>query len=275
MSADPNLELQQSRTGKPDSKRAHRASRNRPVLVTESGNAEATTETVKEVAASGTSVAVEEMTITEVQPAPRRRPGFFANVSKATPPTDQTEADPKAARLARAMRGKATAPEKPTKEKEKSQAASATRLATTPVRPRPSSGFKMRYIWGMVIYLLVADFLGVYVTNFMTANHLDATLFTWGPIIGKTSTLIFLGILIVILIVMARFDLLPRSFAAMANSNNTTSQRTNLTRSKGEPTFETRSAQPSLKQGVQGESDDLYREYRENQRYFQRRDRKR
>ena len=39
--------------------------------------------------------------------------------------------------------------------------------------------------------------------------------------------------------------------------------------------FTSKAAPPTMKQGVQGEDDALYQEYRENQRYFQKRDRRR
>jgi len=128
----------------------------------------------------------------------------------------------------------------------------------------------------MVIYLLVADFLGIYITNFMQANKLDTLLFNLGPVKATTSTVIFLALLVVILIVMARFDLIPRSFGAMAggSAGRGASSKTSNSKTKDAPTFDTKTT-PSIKQGVKGADDNLYKEYRENQRYFQRKDRKR
>lgn len=268
-----------AQAGKSPGKRAHRANRNRPVLLTENGTATTggqSTQAIEEAARPAIPVAVEEQSSTSEQTAPRRRAGFFANIGKATATPNQAEADPQAVRLARAMRGKPASAPKEQPVSDKKQPAAESRSNATAVRPRPAGGFKMKYIIGMMIYLLVADFLGVYVTNFMTANHLDATLFIWGPIVGKTSTLVFLAILVIILVVMARFDLLPRSFSAMNNASSASRGTSSTAKTKTTaPTFDTRASQPTIKQGVQGENDNLYREYRENQRYFQRRDRKR
>jgi hypothetical protein len=211
-------------------------------------------------------VAVEE-------PVERKRgPRFFSNIGKNEKSEGQQEATSRAARMARALRGKSVeAPQESIKEKRSAPA--APRAGVAPTRPR--SGFKMRYIWGMMLYLLIADFLGIWITNWMVANHLDALMFTAGPIKASRSTLIFLALLIIILVVMARFDLIPRSLGAMSNTPGSTRAGTQAARGGSAATFENRAAQPTMKQGVKGEHDDLYQEYRENQRYFQKRDRKR
>jgi len=74
---------------------------------------------------------------------------------------------------------------------------------------------------------------------------------------------------VLLLIVLARFDLVPRSLggAARPAPKGTTS---NTSRSSGAGS----KGQPTIKQGVKGANDDLYQEYRQNQRYWQRRDRK-
>lgn len=278
MNPESNLELQETRTGKSTGKRVHRANRHRPVLVTGSEGTEATEQTAASPAEASSSealVASEEVSSTREPATPRRGPKFFSNVGKTQVTLDQKEADPRVARLSRALRGKpaSSSSSEPAVKEQPKAVASAPSARAVPPRTRANSGFKMKYIWGMMIYLLVADFLGVYVTNFMTANHIDATLFTWGPIIGKTSTIIFLAILVIILIVMARFDLLPRSFGAMAGG--TAARGTSSSGTKNAPTFSSRNPPPTMKQGIQGDNDDLYKEYRANQRYFQKRDRKR
>ena len=134
----------------------------------------------------------------------------------------------------------------------------------------------MKYIWGMMAYLLIADFMGVWITDLMQAHGLDGVVFTVSTFQAKRSTLVFLALLVIILIVMARFDLIPRSLGAAMSGQTPQSRNAASSGSKSKtPTFETREAQPTLKQGVQGSHDDLYREYRQNQRYFQKRDRKR
>ena len=270
MSTGSSSEAQGTQSRKAPSRRAHRGSQKRPVLVTAHEGQEveeSRAQTAKEAVVA--PVAIEEKSSIAESSSHRGKPRFFANIGKTEESTDKPEADPKAARLARALRGKSgsAAPEAPVKERKQ---------AAKVIPARPSSGFKMRYIWGMVLYLLVADFLGVYITNFMQANHMDSVLFVWGPIRGTTSTLVFLAILVIILVVMARFDLLPRSFSGMYGNNTPTRESgSRSSKTKDAPTFETKASQPTLKQGVQGTDDDLYREYRENQRYFQKRDRKR
>lgn len=274
MNAESNSNIQRTQSGKSSSyKRAHRAAR--PTLVTgkESKASAASPSLVAEEEQSTAQVAVEEKPTNSTEVATKRGPRFFSSASKTEQLSDQPKADPMAARLARALRGRgAEAPkgQEPVKEK---KAVGPTRTSST-APTRPKSGFKMKYIWGMMIYLLVADFLGVWITNAMQAQGLDGVVFSVSTFQAKRSTLVFLALLIVILIVMARFDLIPRSLgAAMSGSSQ---QRKDAPKSGSRtPTFESKEAQPTIKQGVQGAHDDLYREYRENQRYFQRRDRKR
>lgn len=275
MNSESNSKVQRTQAGKPtSSKRAHRA--NRPVLVTaqeSADNAEATGQVTEEAAQPETPVAVQT-----AEPGERkRRPGFFSNIGKSDKAADKPTADPQAARMARAMRGRsveASQTKEPAKEKKAPAASNSSRSSSAPARPR--SAFKMRYLLGMMAYLLIADVLGVWITNWMVANKLDGLVFTAGPIRATRSTLVFLALLIIILVVMAKLDLIPRSLSAM--SGGTPAPR----KGAGAPpprakasTFETKTPHPTVKQGVKGEADDLYQEYRENQRYFQKRDRKR
>jgi hypothetical protein len=271
MNSESNLKTQRTPSGKPtSSKRAHRA--NRPVLVTEQNGAsvdEPTTQATEEAMQPEIPVAVE----TAEPVARNRRPGFFANIGMTGKSSDSPEADPKAVRMARAMRGKFVGePKEKAAAQEKPPSGSSSRAGAAPKRPR--SGFKTRYIWGMMAYLLIADFLGIWITNYMVAHGLDAQVFKLGTFAASRSTLIFLALLITILIVMARLDLIPSSFKAMSGGSSTPAKGTAASK-KSDSTFETRTAQPTMKQGVKGQHDELYQEYRENQRYFQKRDRKR
>jgi hypothetical protein len=267
-------------------RRSNRADRNRPVLVTSS------TETEGETNSDDTEVeqieTIEETPVAEEVPATpqktRRLPGFFSTIGKK--PTEETpEADVAQARLARATRKAGTTTTKaaesaPTEEKQEQQ---ETKPKPTPARTtttRPSGGFKTRYLLGMVIYLLGANFIGVFETQFMAANHLYAVLTTFnlfgGKVIISTSTVVFLATLIILLVVLAKLDLIPRSLGALAgqpeparrgqigNKSNTTDQ---------EPTPKT--PPPTMRQGVKGADDDIYADYRADQRYMQRRARKR
>jgi len=275
MNLESNLKIQRTQSNKSTSyKRAHRAKR--PVLVTEQESAsptESNTLVIEEEQASA-EAALEEQSIHVEETGRKRGPRFFSSVDKAEKVSDQPKADPIAARLARALRGKgADAPKDKELTKEKKDAISSSKPGTS-APARPKSAFKMKYIWGMMIYLLIADFLGSWIQAWMQSQHLDALLITLGSIPVSRSTLVFLALLVIILIVMARLDLIPRSLGAAMSSPS--SQRKDAPKSGAKtPTFDAREAQPTIKQGIKGSNDDLYREYRENQRYFQKRDRKR
>ena len=71
----------------------------------------------------------------------------------------------------------------------------------------------MRYLLGIVIYLLSANFIGVIVTSFFQSNHLDSVLTTFnlfgGLVVVRTSTLVYLLALFILLVVLALLQLLP------------------------------------------------------------------
>ena len=271
MNSGSDSKIQGTQSGKSASyKRAHRAKR--PVLVTQQENAPVE-EALAEEETPAAQVAVEDKPAPIETPERKRGPRFFSNVGKAESATDQPKADPAVVRMARAMRGKVT--DAPPKEKAKETKAAPAPAKSSSAPARPRSGFKMRYIWGMMAYLLIADFLGIWITNFMVANHLDRNLGQIGPFKANLSTIVFLALLIIILVVMAKFDLIPRSLGAAMNSSSPAQRRGAPASSAKKPTFEAGAQQPTMKQGVKGAHDDLYREYRENQRYFQKRDRKR
>jgi hypothetical protein len=145
--------------------------------------------------------------------------------------------------------------------------AASTNKASTPARP--ASGFKTRYLIGMGLYLLCANFIGIFETQFFRSNHLDSVLTQFnlfgGTIVISTSTLVFLATLIIILVLLARFDLIPRNFAAMAGqARQTPSSQAN--RRDSDSSENVRNTPPTMKQGVKGADDDLYQEYRANQR---------
>lgn len=272
MNVESKSSTQGTQSGKTSYKRAHRAKR--PTLVTQQEQVmldEPTAQAIEEALQPEVPVAEEAPVV-----APKKRmPGFFSNIGKSA----SSEADPQTVRMARAMRGKVVdGPKVKEKEIKGTKVSPASNKAgSTPARPR--SGFKMRYIWGMMAYLLIADFLGVWIQSLMQSHGLDAPVFQWGAFKAERSTLVFLVLLILILIVMARLDFIPSSFkAAMNGSTPTPASRKGSAPAKKKTTsatFETKREQPTIKQGESGQDDDLYREYRENQRYFQKRDRKR
>jgi hypothetical protein len=123
----------------------------------------------------------------------------------------------------------------------------------------------------MGIYLLAANLIGVSVTNFFQSNHLDSVLTTFnlfgGLIVVRTSTLAYLATLVILLVLLARFDLIPRNFSAMTGQTTSQSGRRGSSSNTNRNTSEsTRNTPPTMKQGVKGADDDLYQEYRANQR---------
>jgi hypothetical protein len=179
------------------------------------------------------------------------------------------------------LKGTSTSKVSPSKEEatDKKPEARSTEASPAPARstsgrPTPArrnSGFKWRYIYGILLYLLAADFLGVFETNYLSANHMDGLLFSIGPYPIKVSTITYLATLVIVLVALAYFDLIPRNLGALAGS--TSSQGRSGQASRTTETVKQRP--PTMKQGVQGEDDDLYQEYRTQQRYNQRRGRKR
>ena len=259
-------------------RRSNRGRAGRPVLVTSSDSTN--TPVSEEQAAS--SIATETATevaepepLTVPTPAPtgqRRLPRFFSNVSKSEQANQETTAHEQSvaqARIARATRGKTAAvpaakADSETNEKANTKPAATPRPAAT--RPPAQTGFfKTRYIIGLGIYLLVADFVGVYEAQLLTQLKLERLLTQFSlfglPIQVRTSTIVFLATLVIVLVVLAYFDLLPRSLGAARNTGAGSSSRTT---SSGTPVE--RTPQPTMRQGVKGSSDDLYQAYRSNRR---------
>jgi len=262
-------------------KRSKNTSKNRPVLVTSSNDlatkdqpVEVTSETVLPVEEVATPTAVEEA-------HPRRFPKFFSSVGKNE--NDSTvEADQASARIARATRnsgatsanGRAAKDSKPTQSQSNADKVSTDKVVpkSAPARVQPrQGGFKTKYLYGMIIYVVVAMFVGQYERAFLVSNHMDNVLFQIGSFAVTTSTALYLLTLIILLVILARFDLIPRSLGAMSGQSTGQSARSGQSSSRSENTKDT---QQTMKQGVKGADDDLYQEYREQQRYLQKRERK-
>src|SRR5260370_31389854 len=122
----------------------------------------------------------------------------------------------------------------------------------------------------MNIDVVVEMFGGQYGRAFLVSNKLDKVLFQIGSFAVTTSTALYLLTLIILLVVLARFDLIPRSLLAMSGQSTNQSGRSGQSSSQSENTKE---SQPTMKQGVKSADDDLYQEYREQQRYLQQRER--
>lgn len=272
-------------TGKPTTnKRSNRNGRNRPVLVTNDTNDQLSGDSIQEDTQEDALNRAPVQTAIEEAPeaAPvKKRPGFFSTLGKKEEKDDEAT-DVAAARLARATRNKAAAPvKKETKEvratkKPEPQAVAKSAPARAGSKPAPRrGGFKPRHLIGILAYLIVADVVGVYEKSWLVSAHAEKLLFSIGPLPIYVSTLLFLLTLVVLLIVLARFDLVPRSLTPAprqpATGGKNSSQQNNRT-----PDTDSDGPRntPNVKQGVKGANDDLYQEYRETQRYWQRRDRK-
>ncbi len=267
------------------SKRARRTARsqkNKPVLVTSSTNDIENAETERSVGIATQTIAEPKLLVVPTpepieQPA-RKLPRFFSNVKKNEQDAEQKEtkeAEVVQARLARATRGKApieaigTVPA-PAKASKSTIVESKGGAATTPAKPattKPQGLFKTRYIIGMGVYLIAADFLGLYEQNFLKYLGLEKELTRFnlfgGVLHVNTSTILFLASLVIILVLLARFDLIPRSLggASAAQRRAGQSQTKPNSTTPGE-----RVIPPTVRQGVKGSDDTLYQQYRNGQR---------
>jgi hypothetical protein len=261
-------------------RRAARGNRNRPVLVASSENAttpdrEDAPRAAAKVAA--TTPAPAEPTAASSSTSPsrlRRLHGFFSTLGKSEQKSTQDKsADIAQARIARATRTKVGATGKTTAvkadkdmetDKSSNTKAAPTRTTSQPVTNRPASAFKTRYIFGMVVYLIAAQLIGAFETNLFQTYKMDSVLlqfpFFGGQATIRTSTVVYLAVLIIILVLLARFDLLPRSLSSLSNTPASSGRQSNSSDSSGSRKL------PSVRQGVQGADDDLYQQYRANQR---------
>jgi hypothetical protein len=75
---------------------------------------------------------------------------------------------------------------------------------------------------------------------------------------------------VIILVALARFDLIPRNFSAMMGGSASSQQNkrgSSASSNKNQSTADSgRNTPPSLKQGVKGANDNLYQEFRSKQR---------
>lgn len=271
--------------GRPASnKRSNRSGRNRPVLVTgdttDRLSGDATQNGLSNGISTQADLDAQVNTINRSQqtaagePPVKKRPGFFSTLGGKKEETN----DAAAARLARATRNKAVTPAKKeanevkAAKKPESQAVAKSAPARSGSRPAPAprrGGFKPRHMIGILLYLIVADVVGVYEKSLLGKN--DKLIFSLGPLPIYTSTILFLLTLVILLVVLARFDLVPRSLTPASRQPATTGKGPSQ-QNKDVP--DDAKTTPNVKQGVKGANDDLYQEYRQTQRYWQRRDRK-
>ena len=252
-------------------RRTTRGQRNRPTLVT-SNYEEVSSETSAPNTGDLAIDSAEETMQAESkpEPRPRRLPNFFPTIGKSEEDSKAKEAEVAQARLARATRGKAVQVDKKTSTKEgtKTESKVARPAAASSKAPaKPASPFKTRYIIGIALYLLTANFIGVLEKSLLQSAGMERLLTTFNlfgsSIQVTTSTLFFLATLILVLVILARLDLIPRSLGAMSGSSSPSAQSQKASQSTTEGS---RQIPPPVKQGVKGADDKLYQEYRNNQR---------
>ncbi len=252
------------------SKRVTRAQRNQPVLVTP-GASEQDTLSVEETSTPDMAP-VALVDTPDTSPTPKRRlAGFFSTVGKEDTATTNNEADIAKARIARATRGKVPPVKAAMAASEEEKKPAKPAAGARPAQPqKPKSLFKPRYIFGMLVYLIAADFLGGFEKNILTSMGVEKVLTKLNlfgfPITVTPSGLSFIATLIIILIVLVRLDFLPTNLNSMAGTppkRGTTAARNTASSDTGDGP---RSQPLTIKQGVQGADDDLYRAYRTNQR---------
>jgi hypothetical protein len=252
-------------------RRSTRGVRNRPVLITDT-----TSENNEYVAEDAATIA--EKSSPEEQPSTpaavptksfgSRFPKFFSTVGKSEQAQEDQENVAAKARLARATRGKVSSPPAKVTDEEKAETRKPAARPAATGRPGSSGSlFKTRYLIGIGIYLIGANFVGIFETSFFQSRGIDTVLTRFSlfgsQVVLRTSTLAYLATLVILLVLLARFDLIPRSFSAL--SGQRTASRNTRTGSS-DTTESARSAPPTLKQGVKGANDDLYQQYRVNQR---------
>jgi hypothetical protein len=256
------------------SRRARRLARqrNHPTLVTTTGTeiaeqVEPSTDELNTVTATE-DLAADTASETTSAPATKNRRGFFSIIGKHDS-VEEKDVNVAQARLARATRGKAAkVQDEPDEEKAEQQTEKKTTRAAAAAgrtQTRPNT-FKTRYIIGMALYLLCANFIGAFEVQYLRQAGLDKVLTQFnlfgGNVVISTSTLAFLATLILILVLLAKLDFIPSSL--ISAPKQTTTRTTSSTTQPGTPA--PKYTPPPVRQGVQGEDDDLYQAYRSNLR---------
>ncbi len=259
-------------------RRTARSQRNKPVLVTSSSDETENSE-IENSSVSTATINEPKPLVVPTPEAPekpaRKLPSFFSTVKKSEQdsiPKETKEAEVAQARLARATRGRApvetigTVPAKTSKSSIVEGKSTTSTPAAKSTTTKPPSLFKTRYIIGMGVYLIAADFLGLYEQRFLSYLGLEKQLTQFnlfgGVLHVNTSTIVFLASLVIILVLLARFDLIPRSLGgAQRRAGQAQTKNTSTTTTVGE-----RVMPPAVRQGVKGSDDTLYQQYRTSQR---------
>lgn len=253
--------------------RRTRVPRNRPVLVTNTATTESETHTTGTLAATQTPVtdnlALDTEHLTQdtasapAKPARRlpRLPSFFSSVTKSEQESTPSKEEVVEARMARAHKNTASKTEQETPTQTKAETKPATKAQAAAGRPKL---FKPRHFLGLAAYLLAAQFILPYERIFSIQLGIEKNLFTIPgmnvPV--ETSFLLNIATLILLLYVLVAFDFLPSGKKYALEQGQSQKAKASSTPGQQNP----RQIPASVRPGQQGENDDLYKNYRLNQR---------
>jgi hypothetical protein len=244
--------------------RRTRTPRNRPVLVTgNEADEEITTEDLA-LDARDAEVTTDPIAPVATTRSPLRLPKFFSKVEhdKEDAPAKTDEiVEARMARAKKSLNGKAAATTTAEIEPEVSTKSVAKAKPAPPKKPQL---FKSRHIIGMALYLFGANLLLPYEGVFLKSVHLESNLFKIATFQVTSSILLNVVTLVVFLYLLVAFDLIPSGKGAKnAQPKNGTKATSSAQNNQN---AQIRTPQPTIRQGVKGNSDDIYQSYRSKQR---------
>jgi hypothetical protein len=263
--------------------RRTRVPRNRPVLVTDTTAVESEATTESETPSTSTLAATQtpitdnlahdterltpDTANTPAKPAKRlpRLPNFFSSVVKGEQESTPSQEEVVEARMARVHKNAATQTEQTETAKTKAETKPATKPATRAqaAAARPKL-FKPRHFLGLAAYLLAAQFILPGERTLSIYLGTEKVLFTIPgmnvPV--ETSFLLNIATLILLLYALVALDFLPSGKKYALEQNQNQKGKAASTPGQQNP----RQMPASVRPGQQGEDDDLYKNYRLNQR---------
>lgn len=255
------IETQETTTSVGRARRQRRRSQ-RPVLVTSNATEEAQ---AGDLATHTEPLATNEPEQPAEVKRPLRLPNFFSRVAKADQETATSEEHVVKARLARASKAqkqdKSAASQTSDEEKEGSEKKASTKTDSKQAPPRL---FKPRHFLGMGIYLFGAQMILPLEMYYMQQFGLEFV-FTQFSLFGQqmqisTSLIANIVTLIGCLFLLVKLDLLPSTLTAR------TAAQARAASQSGKGNAAPKPEQPTVRQGVKGEDDELYQSYRLSQR---------
>ncbi|BCL82575.1 hypothetical protein ccbrp13_50400 [Ktedonobacteria bacterium brp13] len=261
--------------------RRTRVPRNRPVLVSNTATTENAAVADNEISTSGALAEMQTPTtgdldhntehlalaITDEPAKPARRlprlPGFFSSVARSEQESTPSKEEVVEARMARAHKNAASTKvtEEASKTKEAKPAVKPVTKAQAVTKPKM---FKPRHFVGLVVYLLAAQVVLPEERTLALSLNIEHQLFVVPgmnlPV--QTSFLLNIATLVLLLYALVALDFLPSGKQYKQLQEQNKNANATLTSTQQNP----RQIPPTVRPGVQGESDDLYKNYRMSQR---------